>query len=839
MELKNKEYYLIATEFDGIESDYIKFTQNDTNNSVLNISVPYPSDQLLLCVTKPDGNDVVDRFVASDETNTNFNMELPINLINLPGTYKATVQAYGHDDDRRTVGTFKYRIASDFNTDFIESNENYPVLTKLISDVNSLYDKVVDIDHGEGGRILAEEQRVQAEIVRKGNEVIRENQEIAREERLKEVESSLETKMSKNDTLLELTKKRNIQDLIKLNDVDEEFLNAIQGSGSTITIESIPKDKSVTIDKTAFISKYNNLYNYKSAIDGYVIVTGGLPSESVDYCITDFIEVDLNTTYITKNVTKANYYDINKNSLGSKSFTDTDNTMSTSTNRKFVRLSILIKNKYVAQFEKGAELTSTKFGGVLSNDIEIPSENITPITLDKIGFLKKSTNLFNNETVKYDTIVNTTGVEVPSTSGNAISDFIMVEPNTEYFVKNSFVVVRYTKDKRFISRPDTNGLFTTPYNCFYIRLMLSNDNVEAEQLNKGNQLLSYEEYYNWFSDEIVPPSNLLNNNVGTVSNVYYTPCSVPNEYDCMIENTVKIDTIENYYANLDVLVNNNQNYIEKTLLGNDSSNTYPIYSYKLKPNNVIASRLVKTLPKLVIICGIHGIEKSSIYSCYYLIKDICENWTKSEALEYLRWNCEIVILPIANPYGFTVTDTSTYGGRQNVNKVDINRNFPTQWELGVLGSETYGGETPLSEKETQYIKSIIDNNKDSIYIGDYHTNAGGGDDYSTLLWHSQTVGSYLNENLDIASTFAIGKFSRHLTKKYELPIENLNYGYVSYSNVNGSAKLYSASIGVNSNTIECYRKFPTESVVESNQNIKSCVEYLGNWLLTILNQFNK
>lgn len=193
MELKNKEYYLIATEFDGIESDYIKFTQNDTNNSVLNISVPYPSDQLLLCVTKPDGNDVVDRFVASDETNTNFNMELPINLINLPGTYKATVQAYGHDDDRRTVGTFKYRIASDFNTDFIESNENYPVLTKLISDVNSLYDKVVDIDHGEGGRILAEEQRVQAEIVRKGNEVIRENQEIAREERLKEVESSLDT----------------------------------------------------------------------------------------------------------------------------------------------------------------------------------------------------------------------------------------------------------------------------------------------------------------------------------------------------------------------------------------------------------------------------------------------------------------------------------------------------------------------------------------------------------------------------------------------------------------------------------------------------------------------
>lgn len=203
MELKNKEYYLIATEFDGIESDYIKFTQNDTNNSVLNISVPYPSDQLLLCVTKPDGDDVVDRFVASDETNTNFNMELPINLINLPGTYKATVQAYGHDDDRRTVGTFKYRIASDFNTDFIESNENYPVLTKLISDVNSLYDKVVDIDHGEGGRILAEEQRVQAEIVRKGNEVIRENQEIAREERLKEVESSLESMESQSIKLID------------------------------------------------------------------------------------------------------------------------------------------------------------------------------------------------------------------------------------------------------------------------------------------------------------------------------------------------------------------------------------------------------------------------------------------------------------------------------------------------------------------------------------------------------------------------------------------------------------------------------------------------------------
>lgn len=56
------------------------------------------------------------------------------------------------------------------------------------------------------------------------------------------------------------------------------------------------------------------------------------------------------------------------------------------------------------------------------------------------------------------------------------------------------------------------------------------------------------------------------------------------------------------------------------------------------------------------------------------------------------------------------------GTRKNSNGVDLNRNFPTKnWELGEKTSDYFGGDKPASEKETQFLVDLIDeNNFDAI-----------------------------------------------------------------------------------------------------------------------------
>jgi len=139
-------------------------------------------------------------------------------------------------------------------------------------------------------------------------------------------------------------------------------------------------------------------------------------------------------------------------------------------------------------------------------------------------------------------------------------------------------------------------------------------------------------------------------------------------------------TIDDLHAAFQNLVLANSTYITSSLLGNDQSNTYPIYQYRLKPSGVSATNLNRHLPKLLICCGLHGEEKNSVFSTYHLVKDICENWRTSPLLTYLRWNVEIILIPSANPWGF-MNNT-----RHNVNGVDLNRNFSYGW---VSGTSTY------------------------------------------------------------------------------------------------------------------------------------------------------
>lgn len=49
-------------------------------------------------------------------------------------------------------------------------------------------------------------------------------------------------------------------------------------------------------------------------------------------------------------------------------------------------------------------------------------------------------------------------------------------------------------------------------------------------------------------------------------------------------------------------------------------------------------------------------------------------------LKWLKYNCKIVIIPVASPYGVTMWATTGREGRTNFNGVNLNRNYDYKWE---------------------------------------------------------------------------------------------------------------------------------------------------------------
>ncbi|HDM2868068.1 TPA: DUF2817 domain-containing protein, partial [Staphylococcus aureus] len=79
---------------------------------------------------------------------------------------------------------------------------------------------------------------------------------------------------------------------------------------------------------------------------------------------------------------------------------------------------------------------------------------------------------------------------------------------------------------------------------------------------------------------------------------------------------------------------------------------------------------------VLVTCCIHGNEYSAFYAMSRFMNLVVNEWEKYPQLAYLRKNVRIVMVPIVNPWGFANQE------RENVNNVDLNRNFDYYWENG-------------------------------------------------------------------------------------------------------------------------------------------------------------
>lgn len=223
--------------------------------------------------------------------------------------------------------------------------------------------------------------------------------------------------------------------------------------------------------------------------------------------------------------------------------------------------------------------------------------------------------------------------------------------------------------------------------------------------------------------------------------------SVPN-------NKTSVMSYDEIVSAWDSLQKKYPNYISKTNLGKETSGSLDMYRYDFVPEIVSLEASVQDginkiytkndYPIVIMGACIHGAERPCAKALLNLMTLIADAKDYS-IFGWLRNNIHFVIIPLENPWGYKNNK------RTNVNQVDLNRNFEPFWEKGdsTIENERYRGTSPLSEKEAQYIDSILSKCADrAICYYSFHTH-GVFTSYNMMTNFSSPALYLLNEMQNI------------------------------------------------------------------------------------------
>jgi predicted deacylase len=109
---------------------------------------------------------------------------------------------------------------------------------------------------------------------------------------------------------------------------------------------------------------------------------------------------------------------------------------------------------------------------------------------------------------------------------------------------------------------------------------------------------------------------------------------------------------------------------------------------------------------VIVSAGLHGSERLAVWALFLFLRHVSAQGNENPALRDLRMNTRSVVVPVANPTGFT--DTT----RQNRNGVDLNRNFDYRWQEYKPKEDfpfgyDYKGTHPHSEAETRLLAQLF------------------------------------------------------------------------------------------------------------------------------------
>lgn len=136
------------------------------------------------------------------------------------------------------------------------------------------------------------------------------------------------------------------------------------------------------------------------------------------------------------------------------------------------------------------------------------------VSYEKTDFLTVGKNLFNKSfVVDGYYVAASTGALLPA-AGFSTSGYIPVKPNQTMSRKQSNYIAYYTMDKVYISGASASGLtFTTPANCYYIRISMATSFVNSEQVEYGSTSTAYESYRNVLKSNVYTENHFTNKSI--------------------------------------------------------------------------------------------------------------------------------------------------------------------------------------------------------------------------------------------------------------------------------------------------------------------------------------
>lgn len=126
----------------------------------------------------------------------------------------------------------------------------------------------------------------------------------------------------------------------------------------------------------------------------------------------------------------------------------------------------------------------------------------------------------------------------------------------------------------------------------------------------------------------------------------------------------------------------------------------------------------QNLKRIAVIAGIHAREFVVTESVIHLITNLSAGWAAPEGSIGNAWsrkvlsNFDIDLVPLLNPDGKVYLEKNKdFCWRWNADKVDLNRNFPVEFDgpgsSSVPGHEEYHGPKPFSTKEIQFLRDLV------------------------------------------------------------------------------------------------------------------------------------
>jgi len=153
----------------------------------------------------------------------------------------------------------------------------------------------------------------------------------------------------------------------------------------------------------------------------------------------------------------------------------------------------------------------------------------------------------------------------------------------------------------------------------------------------------------------------------------------------------------------------------------------------IRINTTEQGKKTSSKPGIILIGNHHAREHITAEFCLQCAQYIAKHKRDDASLQSLISNRDIFIMPMANPDGIDY-DLSTFPykfHRKNMHPfghalgVDLNRNYAFDW--GGIGAskdqhnESYCGEYPFSEPETQVIKQLVESHKNIRILISYHS----------------------------------------------------------------------------------------------------------------------